>query len=189
MGMNNLNANLNKKCTKCFISKPITDYYRVRNGYQSYCKLCNKKSILKYSANDREKDKLYRRKRRLEQRELIAEQSKRYAIKNLEKLKTHDKVYQAIQKGLLHKKPCSICGTEKVVAHHPDYSKPLEVEWLCEVHHRAEHNRIKRYEEAFLVYYGMTSEEYLIELYKENGFTYRRPPKDIQTKRNQIIKS
>ena len=34
-------------------------------------------------------------------------------------------------KRTLIKQPCEICGLEKVEKHHKDYSKPLEVSWLC----------------------------------------------------------
>lgn len=47
-----------------------------------------------------------------------------------------DLVYQAVKKGLLVRQPCEVCGTEKVEAHHDDYAQPLEVRWLCLVHHR-----------------------------------------------------
>jgi hypothetical protein len=38
--------------------------------------------------------------------------------------------------GKIKKLPCEVCGASHVEAHHPDYSKPLEVEWLCPEHHR-----------------------------------------------------
>jgi hypothetical protein len=34
--------------------------------------------------------------------------------------------------------PCETCG-KKAEAHHDDYSKPLEVRWLCRKHHRMWH--------------------------------------------------
>ena len=47
----------------------------------------------------------------------------------------------AIRRGLIVKRPCEICGVEKLIeAHHDDYSKPLDVRWLCKDHH-AEHHR------------------------------------------------
>ena len=33
--------------------------------------------------------------------------------------------------GYLVPGPCAKCGHAKVVAHHPDYSRPLDVIWLC----------------------------------------------------------
>ena len=39
---------------------------------------------------------------------------------------------------------CERCNTEtKIYAHHPDYSKPLEVVWLCMSDHVKEHPRKK----------------------------------------------
>lgn len=40
--------------------------------------------------------------------------------------------------GKIKRKPCIICGM-KAEAHHPDYSKPLEVVWLCSFHHKEWH--------------------------------------------------
>lgn len=53
------------------------------------------------------------------------------------------KVYKAIQSGRLIRKPCEICGGE-AQAHHEDYSKPLEVRWLCQTHHAELHKRQRR---------------------------------------------
>lgn len=47
----------------------------------------------------------------------------------------------AQRRGELVKQPCEKCGSINVSKHHDDYTKPLEVRWLCHVHH-AEANRI-----------------------------------------------
>ena len=40
---------------------------------------------------------------------------------------------------------CSIEGCqEEGQRHHPDYSKPLDIVWLCREHHTKEHNKIRR---------------------------------------------
>ena len=44
----------------------------------------------------------------------------------------------AVASGKLKRKSCEECG-EKGEAHHIDYSKPLEVMWLCRKHHRQWH--------------------------------------------------
>lgn len=48
-------------------------------------------------------------------------------------------VNHAIRDGKLKRMPCEICGDSKSEAHHCDYSKPLEIQWLCKAHHVAWH--------------------------------------------------
>lgn len=45
------------------------------------------------------------------------------------------KVTRAVKSGRLVKQPCEVCGLTAVQAHHDDYSKPLDVRWLCITHH------------------------------------------------------
>ena len=53
-------------------------------------------------------------------------------------------VMQAVLDGTLIRQPCSRCGTVKAVAHHEDYSKPLDVIWLCLSCHRRRHIELDR---------------------------------------------
>ena len=50
----------------------------------------------------------------------------------------------AILRGELVRGPCSQCGTQKTDAHHEDYSKPLDVIWLCRKCHRLRHAELDR---------------------------------------------
>lgn len=59
-------------------------------------------------------------------------QAKRFPEKN----KARRKVRYAIKTGKLIKQPCEFCGETEVFAHHDDYSKPLEVRWVCRSCHR-----------------------------------------------------
>lgn len=46
-----------------------------------------------------------------------------------------------IAKGILTKQLCIVCGTNEMIeAHHEDYTKPLEVIWLCRNHHKQYHS-------------------------------------------------
>ena len=45
--------------------------------------------------------------------------------------------------GVLTPQPCA-CGVTKTDAHHTDYSKPLDVTWLCRRCHRREHARLRK---------------------------------------------
>ena len=45
-----------------------------------------------------------------------------------------------IHRGQLRRGRCVVCGTPDAQAHHADYTKPLDITWLCPVcHRRAEH--------------------------------------------------
>lgn len=48
----------------------------------------------------------------------------------------------AIKTGILTRQPCAVCGAKKAQAHHDDYSKPLEVRWLCSKHHAELHRNL-----------------------------------------------
>lgn len=57
--------------------------------------------------------------------------------------KCHTAVGKAVREGILVRKPCQVCGAGKGIhGHHDDYSKPLDVKWLCPTHHRARHKEI-----------------------------------------------
>lgn len=54
---------------------------------------------------------------------------------------------QAIRKGELERRPCeavlyyraTVCGRTPTHAHHEDYTRPLDVVWLCASCHRHRH--------------------------------------------------
>lgn len=48
----------------------------------------------------------------------------------------------ALRRGDLVRGPCAVCGEPKTEGHHTDYTKPLDVVWLCPEHHREEHRRL-----------------------------------------------
>ena len=60
---------------------------------------------------------------------------------NPEKASAHNKVARAIRSGRLKSEPCEECGALTVHAHHPDYAKPLQVRWLCPLHHAGIHRK------------------------------------------------
>ena len=49
-----------------------------------------------------------------------------------------DKIYYSCRRKL-QRQPCEICQNPKSQAHHHDYTKPLEVTWLCQTHHSLAH--------------------------------------------------
>jgi len=45
----------------------------------------------------------------------------------------------AVEVGKVIRQPCEVCGISPADAHHDDYFKPLDVRWLCPVHHYQQH--------------------------------------------------
>ncbi len=73
--------------------------------------------------------------------EKVAAAKKRWIERNPEKRKAHDAVAYAVRSGKLVRQPCEVCGaTGRIHAHHDDYTKPLEVRWLCRNHHAEKHS-------------------------------------------------
>lgn len=62
-----------------------------------------------------------------------------YATRNPVKRAAHVTCGNAIRDGKLIRQPCEVCGSAKAQAHHDDYSKPLDVRWLCSTHHSEWH--------------------------------------------------
>lgn len=60
------------------------------------------------------------------------------------KLRAQRLASQAVKNGTLIRRPCERCGALKTLAHHHDYSKPLDVLWLCSSHHAEAHGRKTR---------------------------------------------
>lgn len=124
-----------KKCKKCGIEKEASEFYkenRTKDGLRPNCKVCYEKARVGYQKEYRKTETslaIYRKHRAL------------YAKnpENREKIRARDTLNNAIKAGRLSKKPCIICGDEKVHGHHYDYSKPLDVKWLCRKHHIEEH--------------------------------------------------
>ena len=56
----------------------------------------------------------------------------------------HVALQSALRRGLVEREPCIVCGALEVDGHHPDYHKPMDVTWLCRLHHMAEHRQARR---------------------------------------------
>lgn len=125
-----------KACTICKENKESEDFFkdkRTKSGLYSACKVCHLKRRIRKPNNSVgfiESRNTYARKYR-------------QGVEQKIKQNARQKVYLAIKEGKIVRQPCEKCG-EKSEAHHPDYSKPLEVKWLCIIHHTEEHRCLKQ---------------------------------------------
>jgi len=111
-----------------------------KDGRKSVCKGCyrlnrRERRLRRPQAFKSKDDRYYRNHRE----ELLRKSKVRYKV-NKHKYAAHDRVRSALQKGLLVRQSCEVCKETKTDAHHDDYSKPLDVRWLCQRHHRAVEN-------------------------------------------------
>lgn len=137
-----------KTCFKCNTEKPLTEFYRhpaMGDGHLGKCKECTKKDVKDTRAANLDYYRAYDRDRaslphRIELRERVfAEWKKAHPDRRT----AHSKVGSALRSGRLTRLPCWVCGQDRAEAHHPDYSMPLDVVWLCREHHAQLHAMTK----------------------------------------------
>jgi hypothetical protein len=154
-------------CTKCKTEKPRSEFYRrtgTPKGLCPWCKDCNHKAHREYRATARGQElaklasKRYHRseygkemnRQRARQyaadpknKKRIRARIRKYQKRNLLKSATKSAVWRAVRAGRLLKPTACSCCREKVIvyAHHEDYSKPLDVIWLCRQCHNDLHVR------------------------------------------------
>jgi hypothetical protein len=124
-----------KLCTDCGLVKPQSEFYESI----AVCKPCWRARVRqrrltdpKVQEYDRERAKLPRR------REMAKAISKRWRKKYPDGYRAHCVANNAIRDGKLQRQPCQVCGTfENVHKHHRNYTRPLDVTFLCaKCHHR-----------------------------------------------------
>lgn len=136
-----------KTCIRCGATKGNAEFYAhpsMSDGVDSKCKECAKAATrTNYERTNgrsgyeqrRFKDPARKAKILVYQRASRARDPVKYAARTA--------VGNAVRDGKLVRQPCRLCGsTTKVQAHHHDYSKPLDVEWLCfRCHREHEHGQ------------------------------------------------
>lgn len=151
-----------KQCFKCGEEKPLTEFYahpQMADGHLNKCKDCAKKDVLKnrasrveyYRAYDRDRFQnnpdrraatLEANRRNYDPRKASAA-NRRHRGRYPERYTAKNAVNNAVRDGKLERQPfCEICGEPSQHAHHDDYSKPLDVRWLCGPCHRRVHREI-----------------------------------------------
>ena len=144
---------INKMCLKCKTNKPSEAFGKNRSrqdGLQDWCKECSREyrktkrcqvSKRKYWRSEKGKEA----KREYYQtpigKTINQNQTKRRHRLYPERTYARQAIQRAIKSGKMTRPDtCSVCGVPcEPVGHHRDYSKPLEVIWVCGICHSAEH--------------------------------------------------
>jgi transposase-like protein len=148
-----------KVCRNCLLEKPLDFFYKhaaMRDGYLNKCIDCVKQRISKHRLLNIDRIKEYDKKRAklphriASQKEYqktekgrIAKQKAMKAYKQRFPLKkaAHIITSNHIRDGkLFPASACSVCGsTSNIEGHHDDYTKPLDIRWLCISCHKKWH--------------------------------------------------
>lgn len=137
-------------CKLCGITKEAGAFYV---SSPTRCKDCIKAAVNKHRQENLEAVRAYDRLRgglphrvqaRAEYRETDAfkeshsKANAKYRNEKPEWKFARNVLYAAVRDKKLLPQPCFVCG-DKAEAHHTDYSRPLDVVWLCDQHHKQVH--------------------------------------------------
>lgn len=134
-----------KICARCKKRKYTNSFYKSYAGkFASYCHKCHSIRSEDWRLSHLEQSREASRKANKKYRRRYTKSIKKYCKNNPEKRYAKEVIHSLIRTGKIVKEPCSICGNLEVHAHHPDYSKPKSIIWLCPIHHKEEHKRLKQ---------------------------------------------
>lgn len=108
------------------------------DGHLNKCAVCTRRDVQTNYASRREHYQAYDRARYSPERV-----ARMIELRDPKKHRARFTLHNAVNRGKLQKQPCEVCGAKKVEAHHVDYSRPLDVRWLCKIHHGKVHRMEK----------------------------------------------
>jgi hypothetical protein len=127
-------------CKGCKRELNEDQFYRqatMATGRLLFCKECVRGRAKKYYQENKERAAKRQAEYAAKNPDVIARSRSSWATKNPEKRRAHSALNHEVRRGRTVKpKSCEVCGAQEPLhAHHDDYSKPLEVRWLCQRHH------------------------------------------------------
>ncbi len=133
-----------KECRSCGQGKPLNQFYRhglMADGHLNSCKDCRKDYAKRYCRTTRGKEIDKKREGTAKRKAWKKKYQRKYRGENKLKYKARTIIGNLLRSEKLKRKPCETCGGY-AEAHHEDYNKPLEVIWLCRLHHRQQHGQM-----------------------------------------------
>lgn len=125
-------------------NREIQAAFKSRNpNYQKQWYASNPEKAAARRAKDKAYQKKYNKLWTLANKDILSAKTRLQRLAGGLKLRARDAVHKALISGRLTRLPCERCGEAKTEAHHPDYTKRLEVIWLCDVCHGLEHRKYK----------------------------------------------
>jgi len=115
---------------------PNANHFKTHEEYLQWYRDYRKKNNIKF--------RLYQRNYNRKWRKINGFHNEIKWKKNNPEKVTAGRLAQYAEKiGKLKKRECELCGFEYTVKHHPDYTKPLKVIYLCHICHKLIHTHQK----------------------------------------------
>ena len=150
---------MTKQCKQCGKNLPVTSFAvaDTKRGYRrGVCRDCLRPHLNAYAKASRSRryhanagkyrDKLRRKnlERHAKNRAEHYRQNREYEKRHPDRHRAKARVQYALKTGKLTRLPCQVCGVTKTQAHHDDYTRPLDVIWLCRECHAERHRLLAR---------------------------------------------
>ena len=137
-----------KMCTKCLAKKPLGEFYRRTaslDGLAPKCKECDKAARSAHYYTNWARERKARRSWEDKNKGSTRLSKRAWLERNKHKKKASQSINNGIRAGNISRpRNCEECGRCcKPEGHHEDYSKPLEVIWLCTRCHGLAHHNLR----------------------------------------------
>ncbi len=126
-------------------------------GCLNKCKVCTRRDVLEHRAENLERINAYDRERAKLPHRIAESRVRAKALKERHGKafdRSHNAVTRALKSGaLVRPAACERCpASSGIEAHHDDYSRPLDVMWLCPSCHSKRHCELKKLRAMAKVY-------------------------------------
>jgi len=133
-------------CKQCHQAKPLSEYYRdARNHWGvrgEACKECLRAKSREWNVANKHLHRKRTADYARENRGKVNARVYKHRASNPLKYKARQALYRAVRSGKLMRGPCAHCGSAvDTHGHHTDYTRPLDVIWLCPDCHRIVHGQ------------------------------------------------
>jgi hypothetical protein len=139
-----------KKNAQILRDKAKINYYlewekrreQAKKSYECHkLKIAEKRAKIRHTEEGRAKNRERQREWHKKNATKAGTISSNWKKRNPEKSAAHSLVCWAVKSGLIKREEkCQECGKEcKTQAHHLDYAKPIDVQWICRVCHGEKH--------------------------------------------------
>lgn len=131
-----------KICTRCKQEKTRSEFGRHKarkDGLRGWCRECCRQYKRTRYPSIRAKERLLRREYYCRTRDRHIAYCRRYRSDNREANRARSLFRHHIAAGKIVRESCEVCGEPNAEGHHDDYSQPLNVRWLCRLHHSRFH--------------------------------------------------